>query len=278
VIVLMLPLVFAALVWPARRIWALRTVELLIALILSKCAIVAVLALGGAAMSQSVGHSVTGFLAGIVLVVLAAFAPWALVRLMPLSELASGAAGSLRPEARALRGSALAADTGAHMGADWAVGLTSRMQRQLQETSASAGAQDGTHDLSTTPPTPANAGAGPGTGDGMSNHAHADALGADDGATKGMSGAGQFDRAGPGAQSVDSGAPVWHAPDETLPPLPLDLEHLQGPQLPWGQRDADDDVDSGRNSVRPSTSSEAPGTGEDHDPRPPAQDQDGGLL
>ena len=46
VIVLMLPLAFAAMVWPARRIWAIRAVELLVALILSKFAIVAVLSLG----------------------------------------------------------------------------------------------------------------------------------------------------------------------------------------------------------------------------------------
>ena len=270
VIVLMLPLVFAALVWPARRVWAIRTVELLIALILSKFAIVAVLALGGAAMSQSVGHSVTGFLAGIVLVTLAAFAPWALVRLMPLSELASGAAGSLRHEAGALRGSALAADTGAHMGADWAVGLTTRMQRQLQETSESAGAPAGAPDLSARPATLADTAADPGSGGGVTNHGGADVLSADDGGPHGAT--------PPGADRGSGSAPVWHAPDETLPPLPLDLEHLQGPQLPWGQRDADDDVDSGRSSVRPSSSSEGPGTGEDHDPRPPAQDQDRGLL
>ena len=52
VIVLMLPLAFAALVWPARRVWAIRAVELLVALILSKFAIVAVLSLGGAALGQ----------------------------------------------------------------------------------------------------------------------------------------------------------------------------------------------------------------------------------
>ena len=50
VIVLMLPLAFAAMVWPARRIWAIRAIELLVALILSKFAIVAVLSLGGAAL------------------------------------------------------------------------------------------------------------------------------------------------------------------------------------------------------------------------------------
>ena len=68
VIVLMLPLAFAAMVWPARRIWAVRAVELLVALILSKFAIVAVLALGGAAISVSAGHSSsTGIMAGAVL-------------------------------------------------------------------------------------------------------------------------------------------------------------------------------------------------------------------
>ncbi|MBV9311332.1 MAG: hypothetical protein JOZ73_10895 [Solirubrobacterales bacterium] len=99
VIVLMLPLAFAALVWPARRIWALRAVELLVALILSKFAIVAVLSLGGAALGSLIsGHSVTGALAGGALVLLAVFAPWALLRLLPLAELASGATGSLRRE------------------------------------------------------------------------------------------------------------------------------------------------------------------------------------
>src|SRR5436305_907187 len=99
VVVLMLPLAFAALVWPARRVWAVRAVELLVALILSKFAIVAVLSLGGAALGTSFGsHSITGALAGGALVLLAAFAPWALLRLLPLAELASGAAGSLRRE------------------------------------------------------------------------------------------------------------------------------------------------------------------------------------
>ena len=94
VIVLMLPLFFAALVWPARRIWAARSVELLVALILSKFAIVSVLALGGAAL----GHTPPGpasLLTGATLVLLAACTPWALLRLLPLHELAGAAAGGL---------------------------------------------------------------------------------------------------------------------------------------------------------------------------------------
>ena len=53
VIVLMLPLFFAAMVWPARRTLAIRAIETLIALILSKFAIVAVLSLGGSALGHS---------------------------------------------------------------------------------------------------------------------------------------------------------------------------------------------------------------------------------
>ena len=92
VIVLMLPLAFAAMVWPARRIWAIRAVELLVALILSKFAIVAVLSLGSAALSAGAGARADVALAGVVLLFMGAFAPWALLRLLPLAEIASSAA------------------------------------------------------------------------------------------------------------------------------------------------------------------------------------------
>jgi hypothetical protein len=140
VIVMMLPLAFAALVWPARRAWAIRAVELLVALILSKFAIVAVLSLGGAALSHSAGGvSFGGAMAGFALIVMGAFAPWALLRLLPLHELAAGAAGSLRGELRS--GSVAATDHAlgragdAHYGwgSDWAGSLTAGMRRQAQE-------------------------------------------------------------------------------------------------------------------------------------------------
>ncbi len=99
VVVLMLPLAFAAFVWPARRIWAIRSLELLAALILSKFAIVAVLSLGAAALGQSARNGVAGVLAGAVLLGLAALTPWTLLRLLPLAELASSTAGAFRAEA-----------------------------------------------------------------------------------------------------------------------------------------------------------------------------------
>jgi hypothetical protein len=93
VVVLMLPLFFAALVWPARRIWAIRAIELLVALILSKFAIVAVLSLGGAALAHASFPNATRMLEGATLVILAAFSPWALLKLLPLHELSAGLEG-----------------------------------------------------------------------------------------------------------------------------------------------------------------------------------------
>jgi type IV secretion system protein TrbL len=143
VIVMMLPLAFAAMVWPARRIWAIRAVELLIALILSKFAIVAVLSLGSAALGASVGngaHGITAAFAGIVLLVMGAFAPWVLLRLLPLAEIASSAAGSLRSETRAGAGPGLElADGSARAAEDWAVSTTARMRNDAADVAPGPG-------------------------------------------------------------------------------------------------------------------------------------------
>jgi hypothetical protein len=136
VIVLMLPLAFAALVWPARRVWATRAVEVLIALILSKFAIVAVLSLGGAALSASLGqHSISSLIAGLVLLVMGAFTPWALLRMLPLTELAAGAAGSLHHEGvRAMARPAYEALRSGDRGDDWATSTTAQMRRDAEAT------------------------------------------------------------------------------------------------------------------------------------------------
>lgn len=131
VIVLMLPLAFAALVWPARRVWAIRALELLVALILSKFAIVAVLSLAGAAL-DSTGLRLTGVVAGVVLLAMAVSAPWALLRLVPLTELASSAASSLRQEMRSHSGPAGSALTLGQDGERWAA-KTAAMRRESEQ-------------------------------------------------------------------------------------------------------------------------------------------------
>ena len=133
VVVLMLPLAFASMVWPARRKWAIRSVELLVALILSKFAIVAVLALGGAALGHGPSEGVAGMLAGFVLVTLGVFAPWALLRMLPLAELASGAVSSLRSEGRAIGGHLDAAEARAEYAGDWAALVATRLRSPLDD-------------------------------------------------------------------------------------------------------------------------------------------------
>jgi hypothetical protein len=137
VIVLMLPLAFAAMVWPARRIWAIRAVELLVALVISKFAIVAVLSLGGAALSSGANignHSVTDVLIGLVLLLMGAFTPWALLRLLPLAEIASSAASSLSSQTRtrARAGTQLASGI-ATPAADWAEATVASMRRDASD-------------------------------------------------------------------------------------------------------------------------------------------------
>jgi hypothetical protein len=139
VIVLMLPLVFAALVWPSRRVWAVRAVELLVALIFAKFAIVAVLSLGGAAFNGSAVPSVAGWLAGLVILVLGAFAPWALLRLLPLAELASNAVRSIHGDARAVTQPMNAADGLADRGREWATTTFGQMRRDREAASEGLG-------------------------------------------------------------------------------------------------------------------------------------------
>jgi len=127
VAVLMLPLVFASFVWPARRVWTIRAIEVLIALILSKFAIVSVLSLGGAALGNG---GVGGMLMGLVLVTLAALAPWALLRLLPMTELASAAAGQLRGDAGQLRPAHERVEARASNASDWLTSVPAAMRRQ----------------------------------------------------------------------------------------------------------------------------------------------------
>jgi len=151
VIVLMLPLAFAAFVWPARRLWAIRAVELLVALILSKFAIVAVLSLGGSAISAT--GSLTGLMAGAVLIMLAAFSPWVLIRLIPLAELASGV-GDLRS---GLRTADLQAGNAAGRADSWASVAADMARRAEMRTMGDGGPlsqpdRDDAHDAGPQPP------------------------------------------------------------------------------------------------------------------------------
>ncbi len=141
VIVMTLPLAFAAFVWPARRVWAIRAVELLVALILAKLAIVSVLALGAGALDHATASvSIVSLLAGIALVTLGAFAPWALVKLMPLGELAAAAAGPMRGQLDAsMRSGVGVAGPWGDASNEWAGGVTAEMRRHATATDPTSG-------------------------------------------------------------------------------------------------------------------------------------------
>ncbi len=103
VAVLFLPLALAGLAWPAIGHWARRLVDTLAALVLSKLVIVAVLSLAAGALAGGTGSTPSGvsgpgggfasILGGAALLLLAAFAPWSLFRLLPFLE--AGAVGHL---------------------------------------------------------------------------------------------------------------------------------------------------------------------------------------
>jgi hypothetical protein len=82
---LFLPLALASLVWPAISGWCRRLVETVVALVLSKFVIVSVLGLAVGALGTGDG-SISAELAGGALLLLAAFAPFTLLRLVPMVE------------------------------------------------------------------------------------------------------------------------------------------------------------------------------------------------
>lgn len=92
VAVLFLPMALATLVWPAVSHWCRRLLETLVALILSKFVMVAILSLALGALNSATapaasgGGSFASVLAGGALLLLAAFSPFALLRLVPMVE------------------------------------------------------------------------------------------------------------------------------------------------------------------------------------------------
>lgn len=291
VIVLMLPLFFAALVWPARRIWAVRTVELLVALILSKFAIVAVLSLGGAALGHTQIPSFTSMLAGATLILLAAFSPWALLRMLPLHELAAGAAAGMHHEPRqqlalATLGGANFSEAARELAGNW-LGHADR---------PSAG--DAVRRLSWD---------GDGGGTAGSDGGNGATMGDD--ATAGPFESGEPAGTGAAAESAAAhrpgGDPLERAPDSagaTLPDPPTlaqQLDDSPAPGLPAIFRAADNTwlpwpgdrpppprlLEDEAGAVLDGAQPPGPGedhdplpTGEDHDPLPPGQEPDEGRL
>lgn len=87
--VFFLPLILSGLVWPATARWTKRLIEILVALILSKFVIVAVISLATAALSEPGKGGFGAVMSGAALMTIAAFSPFALLKLFPAIEEAS---------------------------------------------------------------------------------------------------------------------------------------------------------------------------------------------
>jgi hypothetical protein len=93
VAVLFLPLAFAALVWPSTAHWLRRLLEGLVAIIMSKFVIVAVMALASGALNAIAEEGFAVLVSGGAMLLMAAFSPFVLLRLIPVFE--SGLANQL---------------------------------------------------------------------------------------------------------------------------------------------------------------------------------------
>ncbi len=144
VAVLFLPLALASLAWPAIAHWTRRLVDTLAALILGKFVIISVLSLAVGALAGGSGSTPAGatgagagahsgftdVLGGAALLMLAAFSPWALFRLLPFLE--AGAVSHLEGAGRRTSQTALGppkslAQTAMRMSAGGATGGASEV-------------------------------------------------------------------------------------------------------------------------------------------------------
>lgn len=86
VAVFFMPMILAGLVWPPAMRWTKRLIEILVALILSKFVVVAVFSLATAALADPGGGGFGTVMGGAALMLMAAFSPFALLKLMPMVE------------------------------------------------------------------------------------------------------------------------------------------------------------------------------------------------
>ena len=106
-----LPLTFVAMIWPATSRYARRLVEFLVAVVLAKLVIVAIIGLASSAITNEGAGGADGqvferMMAGAALLVLAAWSPFALLRLIPMMEVAAASVVSQRSSMSGAAGSA----------------------------------------------------------------------------------------------------------------------------------------------------------------------------
>jgi type IV secretion system protein TrbL len=172
VVVAFAPLLIAGYLWAPTRAWVRRTTEVLVALVFTKTAILALFGIGLALLSRGTAQSLSDFVGTTVLMCGACFAPLVMLRLVHFaadSQLSGEAIGSLRggiqPVSRRLPGRNGPSSMGRH---DMA-----RQQAQAPRPEGSEPAKAGPIDAA--PKTPA--GKSPGAGRGAAGSAGGGAAG-----------------------------------------------------------------------------------------------------
>jgi hypothetical protein len=131
--VLFLPLALAAMIWPAGWRWCRRLIEFLIAIIFAKVFIVAIINLAAAGLARGgLGDKFEGVLAGGALLLMAAFTPVALLKLIPLAEAAVVTAGHQRAALRQATAGATALTTSSSV-------VSGMIQTRFRSSAAHAG-------------------------------------------------------------------------------------------------------------------------------------------
>ena len=117
-----LPLTFVAMIWPATSRWAKRLVELLVAVVFAKFVVVAIISLASAAITNTTlagpasdDSPFERMIAGSALLVLAAWSPFALLRMLPMMEHAAATVTGNRSALSQAAGSAGIQSPAAHM-------------------------------------------------------------------------------------------------------------------------------------------------------------------
>jgi hypothetical protein len=131
--VLFLPLALSAMIWPAGWRWCRRLIEFLIAIIFAKVFIVAIINLAAAGLARGgLGDKFEGVLAGGALLLMAAFTPIALLKLIPLAEAAVVTAGHQRAALRQATSGATALTTSSSV-------VSGMIQTRFRSSAAAAG-------------------------------------------------------------------------------------------------------------------------------------------
>ncbi len=149
VAVLFLPLALAALVWPAVAHWCRRLADTLVALVLSKLVIAAVLSLAAGAVAGGLGVSASGngggfasVVTGIALLVIAVLSPFTLLRLVPAVE--AGAVAHLESARHRLKSAAVSpVRTGGNLALDQVRHMKARAQGDDAGAAGTVGSERG---------------------------------------------------------------------------------------------------------------------------------------